>query len=84
MTFHRLGFTFVRRCIVVQNTFAKERHFPDDQYVLGTVTSDILNIFITITITKIVKYCRSAATNKSSRKFIKINRRNLILKKPQY
>ena len=26
----RLGFTFVRRCIVVRNMFAKERHFPDN------------------------------------------------------
>ena len=28
VTFHRLGSAFVRRCIVVKNTFAKERHFP--------------------------------------------------------
>ena len=29
-TFHRLGFTFIRRCTAVRNTFAKERHFPDN------------------------------------------------------
>ena len=28
-TFHRLGFTFVRMCIIVKNTFAKERNFLD-------------------------------------------------------
>ena len=29
-TFHRLGFTFVRRCTVVKNTFARGRHFSDN------------------------------------------------------
>ena len=29
-TFYRLGFTFVRRCSVVRNTFAEERHLSDD------------------------------------------------------
>ena len=29
-TFRRLGFTFVRRCTVVKNTFAKERRFSDN------------------------------------------------------
>ena len=29
-TFHKLGFTFVRRCTVVENMFAKGRHFSDN------------------------------------------------------
>ena len=29
-TFHGLAFAFVRRCTVVKNTFAKERHFSDN------------------------------------------------------
>ena len=32
-TFHRFGLTFVRRCTVVKNTFAKERRFSDNLIV---------------------------------------------------
>ena len=41
-TFHRLGFTFVWRCIAVKSTFAKERHSPDN-LIISTNSSIVIS-----------------------------------------
>lgn len=43
--------------------------------------SYVLNVFTTISTRKIVEICRSTMINKNNQNFIKINSRNLILRK---
>lgn len=43
--------------------------------------SYVLNVFTTISNRKIVEICRSTMINKNNQNFIKINSRNLILRK---
>ena len=45
MTFHRLGFTFVRSCTVVENTFAKERYFSDNLKRSAYVAIEFMRYF---------------------------------------
>lgn len=47
--------------------------------VLGAAISSVLNVFITISIRKIVRIWRSTI-NKNNKKLMKINSKNLILK----
>ena len=43
----RLGFTFVWRCIVVKDTFVKERHFPDNLNPLARTTIQFVRLYNT-------------------------------------
>ena len=61
-TFHRLGFTFVRRCIVVKYTFAKERHFPDNLIISKLYIFKYLYLILSLNFISLVNIATSYST----------------------